>query len=152
MLNHTLPSIEEFAAFLDGNLSQNEMRQFSQFAAHDESLHQLLNANTVVDKTLNSFTDADLQLPSDLVDSDFDLPTISSEYASTLVSLSPDPMDNMLVAACANDDISMFSETNQDDNTNIGEDMHNDLSQTTPNNDDFDNNGDLPDSFSDNIY
>lgn len=151
MFNHTIPSIEEFAAFLDGNLSQNEMHQFSQFAEQDETLHQLLDANSVVDDTLNGFTDAELQLPSDLVGVDFELPTIPSEEVSTLVSLSPEPVDDMLVTACSDNDVSMFSEINQDDNTTIGEGMHDDSLLATPDNDGFDNNNDLSDSFSDNI-
>lgn len=151
MFNHTIPSIEEFAAFLDGNLSQSEMRQFSQFAEQDETLHQLLDANSVVDESLNGFTDAELQLPSDLVGVDFELPTIPSEEVSTLVSLSPEPVDDMLVTACSDNDVSMFSEINQDDNTTIGEGMHDDSLLTTPDNDGFDNNNDLSDSFSDNI-
>ena len=151
MFNHTIPSIEEFAAFLDGNLSQNEMHQFSQFAEQDETLHQLLDANSVVDDTLNGFTDAELQLPSDLVGVDFELPTIPSEEVSTLVSLSPEPVDDMLVTACSDNDVSMFSEINQDDNTTIGEGMHDDSLLTTPDNDGFDNNNDSSDTFSDNI-
>lgn len=151
MLNHALPSIEEFAAFLDGNLSQNEMHQFSQFTEQDETLHQLLDANSVVDDTLNGFTDAELQLPSDLVGVDFELPTIPSEEVSTLVSLSPEPVDDMLVTACSDNDVSMFSEINQDDNTTIGEGMHDDSLLTTPDNDGFDNNNDSSDTFSDNI-
>lgn len=151
MLNHTLPSIEEFAAFLDGNLSQSEMHHFSQFAEQDETLHQLLDANSVVDESLGGFTDAELQLPSDLVGVDFELPTIPSEEVSTLVSLSPEPVDDMLVAACSDDDVSMFSEINQNDNTTIGEGMHDDSLLTTPDNDGFDNNNDSSDTFSDNI-
>lgn len=151
MFNHTIPSIEEFAAFLDGNLSQNEMHQFSQFAEQDETLHQLLDANSVVDDTLNGFTDAELQLPSDLVGVDFELPTIPSEEVSTLVSLSPEPVDDMLVTACSDNDVSMFSEINQDDNTTIGEGMHDDSLLATPDNDGFDNNNDSSDTLSDNI-
>lgn len=151
MFNHTLPSIEEFAAFLDGNLSQSEMHQFSQFVEHDETLHQLLGANSVVDESLGGFTDAELQLPSDLLGVDFDLPTIPSEEVSTLVSLSPEPVDDMLVTACSDNDVSMFSEINQDDNTTIGEGMHDDSLLTTPDNDGFDNNNDSSDTFSDNI-
>lgn len=151
MFNHSIPSIEEFAAFLDGNLSQSEMHQFSQFAEQDETLHQLLDANSVVDESLNGFTDAELQLPSDLVGAGFELPTISSEDVSTLVSLSPELVDDMLVTACSDNDVSMFSEINQDDNTTIGEGMHDDSLLTTPDNDGFDNNNDLSDSFSDNI-
>lgn len=151
MFNHTIPSIEEFAAFLDGNLSQSEMHQFSRFAEQDETLHQLLDANSVVDESLNGFTDAELQLPSDLVGVDFELPTIPSEEVSTLVSLSPEPVDDMLVTACSDNDVSMFSEINQDDNTTIGEGMHDDSLLATPDIDGFDNNNDLSDSFSDNI-
>lgn len=153
MLSHTLPKIEEFAAFLDGNLSQNDMQQFTQLAAHDDALHQLLHANSVVDDTLNGFKDADLQLPVDLANTDFELPEIPSfDDASTLVSLSPEPMDDMLVAACADDDVSAFSDINQDEHITIGEDILDDSSQTMPDNDGFDNNDDLFDSFSDNIY
>lgn len=75
MLKHTsLPSIEEFAAFLDGNLSANDMQQFTKLAAHDDALHQLLHANSVVDDTLDGFKDADLQLPADLMNADFEFP------------------------------------------------------------------------------
>lgn len=151
MFNHTIPNIEEFAAFLDGNLSQNEMHQFSQFAEQDETLHQLLDANSVVDDTLNGFTDAELQLPSDLVGVDFELPTIPSEEVSTLVSLSPEPVDDMLVTACSDNDVSMFSEINQDDNTTIGEGMHDDSSLATLGDDGFGYSDDSSDTFTDNI-
>ena len=153
MLNHTsLPSIEEFAAFLDGNLSADDMQQFTKLAAHDDALHQLLHANSVVDDTLDGLRDADLQLPTDLMNADFELPeTPSSDDVSTLVSLSPEPMDNMLVAACADDDVSAFSDINQDEHITIGEDILDNSSQTMPNNDGFDNNDDLSGSFSNDI-
>lgn len=153
MLKHTSqPSIEEFAAFLDGNLSANDMQQFTQLAAHDDALHQLLHANSVVDDTLDGFKDADLQLPVDLENTDFELPEIPSfDDASTLVSLSPEPMDDMLIAACADDDISAFSDINQDEHITIGEDILDDSSQTMHDNDGFDNNDDLSGSFSNDI-
>lgn len=153
MLNHTsLPSIEEFAAFLDGNLSADDMQQFTKLAAHDDALHQLLHANSVVDDTLDGLRDTDLQLPTDLMNADFELPEIpSSDDASTLVSLSPEPMDDMLVAACADDDVSAFSDINQDEHITIGEDILDNSSQTMPDNDGFDNNDDLSGSFSNDI-
>lgn len=152
MLNHTLPSIEEFAAFLDGNLSQDEMQQFSKSAANDGTLNQLLNANSVVDETLNSLVGADLQLPFNLMGTDFELPSISSEEISTLASLSPKPIGDTLVAAYADDDFSMFSEVKQGDHTDEGEDTHDESSLTTLNNDSLDNNDDLSGSISNNIY
>lgn len=153
MLNHTLPSIEAFAAFLDDNLSQNDMQQFSQLAAHDGALHQLLDANSLVDDTLNGLTAADLQLPSDLMSADFELPAIpSSEEASSLITFSPEPIDDLFAAACAADDVSTFSDMSQDDSATIGEDMHDNSSLTMPDNDGFDSNNDLSDAFSDNLY
>ena len=139
MLSHTLPSIEEFAAFLDGNLSQNEMQQFSEIAVDNDALRQLLDANSVINETLNNMTEADLQLPSDLAETDFDLPTILPGEVSALVALSPEPVDDVLVAAC--------SDIEQDDHVIIGEGMYNDSSQTTPDDNGFDSSGDLSDSF-----
>lgn len=147
MLSHTLPSIEEFAAFLDGNLSQNEMQQFSEIAVDNDALRQLLDANSVINETLNNMTEADLQLPSDLAETDFDLPTLLPGEVSALVALSPEPVDDVLVAACAADEISAYSDIEQDNHVIIGEGMYNDSSQTTPDDNGFDSSGDLSDSF-----
>lgn len=76
MSKHSLPSIEQFAAYLDGNLSQSEMLQFSQLAERDGVLHQLLDASSVVDNTLAGFIEGDLQLPNEIIGSDFDLPEV----------------------------------------------------------------------------
>ena len=78
MFKHSLPSIEQFAAYLDGNLSQSEMQQFSQMAEHDGVLHQLLDASSAVDDTIAGYTDADLQLPNEIVGSDFELPDVDN--------------------------------------------------------------------------
>ena len=58
-------SVEKFAAFLDGNLPQEDMDAISQLAEHDDSLHQLLNASSIIDNTIACYTEADLQLPPD---------------------------------------------------------------------------------------
>lgn len=79
MYKHSLPSIEQFAAYLDGNLSQSEMLQFSQLAEHESALHQLLDASSVVDNTLASFTDSDLQMPLEIMGEDFSLPNIEND-------------------------------------------------------------------------
>ena len=79
MFKHSLPSIEQFAAYLDGNLSQSEMQQFSQLAEHESALHQLLDASSVVENTFASFTDSDLQLPPEIMGNDFFLPDIEND-------------------------------------------------------------------------
>lgn len=78
MFKHSLPSIEQFAAYLDGNLPEAEMPQFSQLAEHDNALHQLLDASDAVDDTIAGFTDADLQLPNEIIGSDFVLPDVDN--------------------------------------------------------------------------
>ena len=78
MLKHSFPSIEQFAAYLDGNLSQSEMQQFSQQAGHNSVLHQLLDASDVVDDTIAGFTDVDLQLPLEISGSDFEIPDVDN--------------------------------------------------------------------------
>ena len=84
MFKHSLPSIEQFAAYLDGNLSQSDMRQFSQMVEHDSVLNQLLDASDEVDDTIAGFTDADLQLPNEILGSDFDLPDVDNVDFSSL--------------------------------------------------------------------
>lgn len=150
MFKHSLPSIEQFAAYLDGNLSQSEMRQFSQLAEHDGALHQLLDASSVVDNTLAGFSESDLQLPTEIAGSDFELPTIPAEGISPLVTLSPEPIDDMLVAAaCADEDISMFSEDIPDDHPTIGGELHGEPSHLIQEDDGFGSGDDLSSSFLD---
>lgn len=153
MFKHSLPSIEQFAAYLDGNLSQSDMQQFSQLAEHDGVLHQLLDASSVVDSTLAGFSDSDLQLPPEIVGSDFELPTIPAEGISPLVTLRPELMDDMLVAAatCADEDISMSSDVNPEEHSTIGVELHDEPSHLMPEDDGFGSGDDLSNPFSDDI-
>lgn len=152
MHKHSLPSIEQFAAFLDGNLSQSEMQQFSHLAEHDSTLHQLLDANAMVDNTLASFTASDLQLPSEVYGSDFTIPQIPESGISQFVNLSPEPMDDMIIAAsCADEEAPIFSHENQEKHINLDDEINNESSFTMPDNNGFDNSDDLSNSFSDDI-
>ena len=54
MHKHSFPNIDQFAAYLDGNLSQSDMRQSSQMVEHDSVLNQLLDASDEVDDTILS--------------------------------------------------------------------------------------------------
>ena len=117
MVKHSLPSIEQIAAYLDGNLPEHEMKQFSLLAEHDDMLHQLLDASSVVDDAMSNFSDSDLQLPPDLAGSSFEIPTIPTEGISELVTLTPEPSDYspLVAAACADEDIIQFSHNDDDD-------------------------------------
>jgi hypothetical protein len=80
-----LPSIEKFAAYLDGNLSQHEMLQFSELATHNEDLMNLIEANATVNETLASYDGTDLQLPDEIAGWDFNLPEIENIEKSEFV-------------------------------------------------------------------
>lgn len=107
-------SIEKFAAFLDGNLLQEEMDVISQLAEQENTLHQLLNASSVIDDTIASYTEADLQLPPEITGSSFEIPDIPNDDISMFVTLNPEPDVNIFgdvvagACACADEDESLF--------------------------------------------
>lgn len=121
MLKHSLPSIEKFAAYLDGNLSLSELHQFSQMAEHDDALQELLNASSIVDDTIAGFSDVDLQLPPEISDSSFEIPTIPEDGISQLVALTPESHDELIAVAVASadEDISQLTTSISDDNIGI---------------------------------
>lgn len=69
-------SIEKFAAYLDGNLQENEKQEIETLIENSEPLQQLIYANESVDDTLeyNSFLNEDL--PEEIECSDFEIPDL----------------------------------------------------------------------------
>lgn len=153
MDKQSLPSVEQFAAYIDGNLSQSEMQQFSQLAEHDGTLHQLLETSSIVDNTIDSFSESDLQLPLEIIGSDFELPTIPTEDISQLVTLTPESMDDMPVAAaaCAEEDISMSSDVNPKEYSTLGGEVYDDTSHLMPEDDYFRSCDDLSSLYPDDL-
>ena len=152
MFKQSLPSVEQFAAYLDGNLSQNDMMHLTRMAEQDNVLHKLLDASTEVDNTLAGLTESDLQLPSEIMGLDFELPEIPAEGVSPLITLSPEPMDNIFVAACADEDVSMLPEFEHEEHLIAGDTMHDNSTLSMPNDDLLDNNfEDLSNSFSEDL-
>lgn len=113
----SFPSIEKFAAFLDGNLPQDEMQQFSRLAEQDEMIHKMIDASSIIDDTIAGFTESELQLPPEIAGPSFEIPTVPSIEISPLVTLTPLPTDDIMVAAaCADEDIHQFTENPSIDN------------------------------------
>lgn len=71
-------SIEKLAAFMDGNLTQDEMTQISKLADDNLELHQMLEANDVIDNEIASFEEHDLHLPNEIFGADFRIPDIDN--------------------------------------------------------------------------
>lgn len=78
MDKHSVLSIEKLAAFMDGNLTQDEMTQFSKLADDNLKLHQMLEANDVIDNEIASFDGQDMQLPDEIIGADFSIPDIEN--------------------------------------------------------------------------
>lgn len=97
-------SIEKMAAYLDGNLSADEMLGMSSLIESNNDLRMFVDASSVVDDTLSSYSDIDGEIPFELQSMDFDLPSLDCDFQG-LVTLSPEPspfLDDMMVAASAN--------------------------------------------------
>lgn len=113
MDKHSFPSIEKFAAFLDGNMPQEEMQQFSYLAEHDGTFRQLLDANTIIDDTISGFSESDLQLPPEITDSSFEIPSIPTHDISHFDTLSIRPFDDLIAASatCFDEDSTPFPDS-----------------------------------------
>lgn len=72
------PSIEKLAAFFDGNLPADEMQQITRLAANNDAIHDILDANTVIDDTMASYDRLDLKLPDEIGGRDFVLPDMDN--------------------------------------------------------------------------
>lgn len=67
-------SIEEFAAYLDGNLSDNEMKAVSSVIANDDAMQDIVLNSQTIDETLSNCEPLDLMLPDNLSSVDFEFP------------------------------------------------------------------------------
>ena len=70
-------SIEEFAAYLDGNLSQDDMRTFEELSNKDSTLKSMLNISDTIDHDMQNYINDDFLYESDmsmLNEIDFELP------------------------------------------------------------------------------
>ena len=52
-------SIEEFAAYLDGNLSQDDMRIFEELSNKDSTLKSMLNISDTIDHDMQNYVNDD---------------------------------------------------------------------------------------------
>lgn len=74
-------SIEEFAAYLDGNLSDKEMERISSVVENDEVMQDVMDEMELSELTLAEYGQEDLQLPEELELTDFFIPETDSIHA-----------------------------------------------------------------------
>lgn len=80
MHNDFMPniSIEEFAAYLDGNLLPDGMERIEQVISSDPSLAAIKGLSDRVESDVVSFYEKNLQIPESIANLDFELPDIDN--------------------------------------------------------------------------
>lgn len=92
-------SIEKFAAYLDGNLSDDEMQRVKAVIDGDEGMQDVISNNQYIDETLSNNKPLELVLPDELTQFDFDIPQFDD-------SINIDGYwEELEVAACAENEI-----------------------------------------------
>ena len=71
-------SIEEFAAYLDGNLTIEDMNRVSSVIDSNSDMHSIANSVQLVDETFASYSPLELTLPDDISSMDFNIPQIDN--------------------------------------------------------------------------
>lgn len=69
-------SIEEFAAYLDGNLTEDGMNEIASAIHSDDSLQDILSSGYMVDETLSTYDDGNQIVQDDIFTDSFDIPNI----------------------------------------------------------------------------
>ena len=69
-------SVEQFAAFLDGNLAADEMQRVADAIDGDATLSDLLGDAMAVDDEVEALTDLEAIVPNELLSMDFSLPDV----------------------------------------------------------------------------
>ena len=69
-------SIEEFAAYLDGNLTEEGMNEVASAIHADDSLQDILSSGYMVDETLSTYDDWNQIVPDDIFTDSFDIPNV----------------------------------------------------------------------------
>lgn len=102
-------SIEKFAAYLDGNLPEDEMQRISSLTENDNTLKSILDVSEQIDASLEEYSSNGLQIPEDIINWDFELPDMND----TFVPLDTTPTDGMLMPDIATyTDEPLFTEGN----------------------------------------
>lgn len=117
MDKHSVLSIEKLATFMDGNLTQDEMTQISQLVDNNFELHQMLEANDVIENKIASFDEQDLQLPNEIIGADFRIPDIENVDFFSALGDSFDEDENLYGQEDTNADDFSEIELTQKNNT-----------------------------------
>lgn len=81
-------SVEEFAAYLDGNLSEDEMNRIDALASTNPNMEELISVSDLVDEDCQAYQQDPFALEAELTaleESDFDIPDIDANRFSLVI-------------------------------------------------------------------
>lgn len=106
-------SIEEFAAYLDGNLTEEGMSRVSSLIDNDSSLQSFADNVQMVDETYANYTESELELPEEIISMDFNLPQLELDEPSLYECA------DLQVAACENELTDEMNDSLEDTDVDI---------------------------------
>ena len=80
-------SIEEFAAYMDGNLSDDEMQRVSSVIDNDEMMQGVMDSMEQSELTLAEYGQEDMQLPEELCREMFHIPIMKKDGSNYIENL-----------------------------------------------------------------
>ena len=105
-------SIEEFAAYLDGNLSDDEMQRVSSVIENDEAMQDIAVNNLSIEDALSHCESSEFKLPDELMSLDFEIPQFDDSMNFD------NAWEALEVAACAAD-TTCYAPTEYDDSSTL---------------------------------
>lgn len=109
-------SIEKFAAYLDGNLTEDGMNEIASAIHSDDSLQDIMSSCHAIDDTIANYEPLQLTVPDDIYSTDFEIPQIDdNDY------LNIGDWGNLDVAACAVAPFQADTMGTEDDSFSIGD-------------------------------
>ena len=80
-------SIEEFAAYIDGNLSDDEMQRVSSVIDNDEKMQGVMDSMEQSELTLAEYGQEDMQLPEEVYGESFPIPITKEKVQDNIHNL-----------------------------------------------------------------
>ena len=114
-------SIEEFAAYLDGNLTEDGMNEVASAIHSDKSLQDIASDSINIDESIANYESKGQSIPDDIVSDDFEIPDITEYFENSDISSLIDDSVNIEAAepSHAEDVLVVSNDINNNLNTYI---------------------------------
>ncbi len=119
-------SIEEFAAYLDGNLSEEDMERVNSIIEQNDTMQDVMNCIGLSDNALEEQISYGTEIPDDILNSEFEIPDVglsihlNNDYTDVMLNF--DDTSRGIVALYENnynDDNELLNETEDGFNDDI---------------------------------